>query len=77
LGVWRVNGQFDYYVSSGRVLDRRDPCRWIQGRVSGPDEMVAVARGAQQLRVERVSKRFIVSNSTVNPMLKTKTVTLK
>ena len=56
-GLWRINGRFDYCVSTGRVLDRTDPSQWIQGRVSGPDEMIAVARGGQQLTVERESRR--------------------
>ena len=54
---WRVNRRFDYWPNSGRVLDRGDPERWFEGRVSCPDELVAVARGAQLLRVTKVSRK--------------------
>ena len=54
---WRINDSYDYWPNSGRVLDRRDPVFWIEGRVSGPDEMVMIARGAQQLRKPRVTRR--------------------
>jgi len=46
---WRINDSFDYWPGSGKLLDRRDPHSWTAGRVSGPDEMVAVVRGVQEL----------------------------
>lgn len=54
---WRINDSFDYWPGTGRVLDRRDPSYWRTGRVSGPDELVMVVRGALQLKVTRVTRR--------------------
>jgi hypothetical protein len=54
---WRINKVFDYWPNSGRVLDRRNPDVWIEGHVSGPDEMVMVARGAQQIPRARETPR--------------------
>ena len=54
---WRINKVFDYWPNSGRVLDRRDAEHWIEGRVSGPDELAAIVRGGQQLQDVRVTPR--------------------
>ena len=54
---WRINGRFDYWPNSGRVLDRIDPKVWIQGRVASPDELAHIASGAQKLKEVRVTRR--------------------
>ena len=46
-------------VGSPQSEDRWKSSLWVQGRVSGPDEMVAVARGVRELCVNRVSKRIL------------------
>lgn len=54
---WRVNDAYDYWPNSGRVLDRRDTQHWIEGWVSGPDELAAVVQGFLQLQNVKVTRR--------------------
>ena len=55
--TWWVD-VYDYWPSSGRVLDRRNPQTWTQGWVSGPDELVAFTRGLLPLNKPKTTRRL-------------------